>query len=178
MNLSKLISGCKKGDRKCQKQLYDRFGPKFLSICRRYMKTGEDAEDALIQGFYKILSKIDQYSGEGNFEGWMRRIIVNECLMGLRKKNNFKLQVEITNIEIENPVTVEDDLAYEELLLILEKLPTGYRTVFNLYAIEGYKHREIADILNISINTSKSQFLLAKRRLAEIIKKKHKAYVS
>jgi len=94
------------------------------------MKTSEDAEDALIQGFYKILSKIEQYSGEGNFEGWMRRIMVNECLMGLRKKNNFMLQVEINNIEIENPVTVEDDLAYEELLLILEKLPTGYRTVF------------------------------------------------
>jgi len=142
------------------------------------MKTSEDAEDALIQAFYKIFSKIDQYSGQGNFEGWMRRIIVNECLMALRKKNNFSMSVEINNIEIENPVTVEDRLAYEELLLVLNKLPTGYRTVFNLYVIEGYKHREIADKLQISINTSKSQLILAKRRLREIIKKKHKAYVS
>lgn len=178
MNLSKLISGCKKGDRKSQKQLFEILGPKFLSICKRYMKNAEDAEDALIQGFYKIFSKIDQFSGTGNFEGWMRRIIVNECLMALRKKNNFTMQVEINNIEIENHVNVEDRMAYEELLTVLEKLPTGYRTVFNLYVIEGYKHREIADILNISINTSKSQLILAKRRLREIIKKKHKAYVS
>ncbi len=142
------------------------------------MKTEVDAEDALVQGFYKIFSKIDQYSGAGNFEGWMRRIIVNECLMMLRKKTNFMMQVEINNIEVEAPITVEDDLAYEELVQLLDLLPTGYRTVFNLYVIEGYKHREIAEILNISINTSKSQLILAKKRMREIIKKKHKAYVS
>lgn len=178
MNISTLILACKKGDRQAQKQLYESFGPKFLSICKRYMRTSEDAEDALVQGFYKVFSKMDQYTGGGSFEGWMRRIMVNECLMLLRKKNNFTMQVEINNIEIENPVTIEDRIAYEELLKVLDLLPTGYRTVFNLYVIEGYKHREIADILNISINTSKSQLILAKRRLREIIKKKHKAYVS
>ena len=178
MNISQVISGCKKNDRKSQKYLYTTYGPKFLSICRRYMKAEMDAEDALVQGFYKIYSKIDQYSGSGNFEGWMRRVVVNECLMMLRKKTNFSMQVEINNIEVEDPVTVEDDLAYQELVQLLDLLPTGYRTVFNLYVIEGYKHREIAEILNISINTSKSQLILAKKRMREIIKKKHKAYVS
>lgn len=178
MNISTVIAGCKKNDRKCQKYLYQTYGPKFLSISRRYMKTEMDAEDAVVQGFYKIYSKIEQYSGEGNFEGWMRRVIVNECLMMLRKKTNFIMQVEINNIEVEDPVTVEDDLAYEELLKVLDLLPTGYRTVFNLYVIEGFKHREIAEKLNISINTSKSQLILAKKRLREIIKKKFKAYVS
>jgi len=142
------------------------------------MKTEADAEDALIQGFYNIFSKIDQFKGEGNFEGWMRRVIVNQCLMMLRKRVNFTLQVEINNLEIKTPVTVEDDLGYKELLKLLEFLPTGYRTVFNLYVIEGYKHREIAEILDISINTSKSQLILAKKRMRELIKKKHKAYVS
>lgn len=178
MNISKLISGCQKHDRSSQKALYDTYGPRFLSICKRYMKTEADAEDALVQGFYSIFSKINQYTGKGNFEGWMRRVMVNQCLMMLRKKVNFTLQVEINNLEIETPVTVEDDLAYEELLKLLELLPTGYRTVFNMYVIEGYKHREIAEILNISINTSKSQLILAKKRMREIIKKKHRAYVS
>lgn len=178
MDILELITGCKKGDRKCQKRLYERFSPKFLSVCRRYMKTSEDAEDALLQGFFKVFSKINQYTGQGNFEGWMRRIMVNECLMALRKKVNFQLQVEVSNLDIDTSVSVESKLAYEELITVLETLPIGYRTVFNMYVIEGYKHREIAEILGISINTSKSQLILAKKRLREIIKKKHNVNVS
>jgi len=142
------------------------------------MRHNEDAEDALIQGFHKILTKIDQYRGGGSFEGWMRRIIVNECLMSLRKRNNFNIQVEINNIDIGSSVTVEDKLAYEDLLEVMDKLPTGYRTVFNLYVVEGYKHREIAEILKISINTSKSQLILAKKRMRNLIKKNYETNVS
>jgi len=178
MDIETLISKCRKQNREAQKELYSKYSPLFLSICKRYMRHSEDAEDALIQGFHKILTKIDMYSGSGSFEGWMRRIIVNECLMSLRKQNNFKMQVEINNIDIGSAVTVEDRLAYEDLLKVMNKLPTGYRTVFNLYVIEGYKHREIAEILQISINTSKSQLILAKKRMQSLVKKNYKVNVS
>lgn len=170
MNEKELISACKKGDRKAQKLLYDRFAPKMMGVCRRYLKNQADAEDVLVEGMYKVLSKLDKYHGSGSFEGWIRRIIVNEALMLIRKNNNFKLTVEISNIEIKSQISIEDELAAEDILQLLEKLPTGYRTIFNMYVVEGYKHREIAEILGISINTSKSQLILAKKRLQALVK--------
>lgn len=173
MENNTLIQQCRQGDRKAQKQLYELYSSTMFSICKRYLKVDTQAEDALMEGFYKILSKIDQYTFKGSFEGWMKRIIVNECLMIIRKNKNIHLKVENYQIEIKDVVTVEDRLAYEDILSLFKYLPTGYRTVFNLYAIEGYKHREIADMLGISINTSKSQYLLAKKKLQNLIKKKH-----
>lgn len=169
VNEKELIRACQRKERKAQKLLFDRYSAKMLGICRRYVKRQEDAEDVMIEGMYKIMTKINQYSGSGSFEGWMRRIMVNEALMFLRKAHNFKVSVEISNIQIHSKVTVEDDLAAEDIIKLLEKLPTGYRTVFNLYVIEGYKHREIAEILDISINTSKSQLILAKKRLQALV---------
>ena len=132
-----------------------------------------DAEDVMIESFYKIFSKISQYKGQGSFEGWMKRIVINESLMHIRKKNNLNLHIELEKAyDAKEDAVAVDQLQYEEVLSLLEELPHGYRTIFNLYVIEGYKHREIAELLKISINTSKSQLILAKKRLREIYKKK------
>jgi len=166
-----VIKALKIEDRKVQKWLFTKYSRLFLAICRRYVKVQEDAEDVLLRGFYKIYKNIPQYSGTGSFEGWMKRIMINESLMFLRKNNNFKLKVEISNIEIKTKLTIQDQLEAEDIIKLLDKLPTGYRTIFNLYVVEGYKHREIAEELGISINTSKSQLILAKKRLRDLIKK-------
>ncbi len=138
------------------------------------MKEATQAEDLLVESFYKIFSKIDQYKGEGSFEGWMKRIVINECLMKLRKRNNLNLYVEIDKAkEVKEDAKAVTGLQYQEILALLNDLPIGYRTIFNLYVIEGYKHREIAEKLGISINTSKSQLILAKKRMRELYKKKH-----
>lgn len=166
----KIIEGCKKEDRKAQKALFDKYSPMLFGVCKRYVKNREDAEDVLIKGLYKAMTNIHQYSGSGSFEGWLRRIVVNESLMFLRKTNNFKMTVEVNNLEIKTQVNIDDELAAQDILNLLDKLPTGYRTVFNMYVIEGYKHREIAEILGISINTSKSQLILAKKRMKALVK--------
>jgi RNA polymerase sigma-70 factor (ECF subfamily) len=159
----------KNEDRKTQQWLYDKYAPILLGICRRYVKITEDAEDVLIDTFFKIFTNIHQYKGDGSFEGWMKRIAVNESLMLLRKNHNFRLTVEISNIEISTKSSALDNLKERDVMALLEKLPTGYRTIFNMYVVEGYKHREIAEILKISINTSKSQLILAKKRLRALL---------
>ena len=138
----------------------------------RYMKKRDEAEDAMIQSFFRIMNNIQSYSGSGSFEGWMRRIAVNECLMAIRKKKMLMVDIDDAKQLEYSEQSIVEILEYNELLEILNELPTGYRTVFNLYIIEGYKHREIAEKLNISINTSKSQLILAKKRLKEILNKK------
>lgn len=158
--------------------LYDRYSPKLFGLCKRYVKGREDAEDVLLEGFFKIFKHIQQYSGSGSFEGWMRRIVVNEALMFLRKGHNFKADIELNNIDIGSQISVEDELAAQDILDLLDLLPTGYRTVFNLYVLEGYKHREIAEILNISINTSKSQLILARKKLQGMIRQRQYPDVS
>ncbi len=170
--IDNIIPNLKQEDKVAQKWLFDQYKGLFYAICLRYMKQKEDAEDALLNGFYKILTKIDSYDEKGSFEGWMKRIVINECLMTLRKNKNFQLTVDIENVqEISLPKALSN-LTVEEILQVIDLLPTGYKTVFNLYEIDGYKHREIAEILGISINTSKSQLILAKKRLRELLKKK------
>jgi len=145
-----------------------------FALCKRYVKTTENAEEVMIEGFCKVFQKMDMYSGMGSFEGWIRRIIINESLMFLRKNYRFQEHSDVTELPIDSgEVPVDDKLAANEILLLLDQLPTGYRTVFNLYVIEGYKHREIAEELGISVNTSKSQLILAKQRLRELLEKKH-----
>ncbi len=166
-----LIRACRKGDRKAQRLLYERYSPIMLGLCRRYVSVLEDAEDVLIEAFYKVFTHIDRFREEGSFEGWIRRIVVNESLMFLRKKHNFRMTVEITDIEMPAMPKIVSQLAEREILNLLDGLPAGYRTVFNLYVIEGYKHREIADMLGISINTSKSQLILAKKKMRELVER-------
>lgn len=173
--LEHIIKKCQKDDVEAQKALYDMYKDTLLAVCLRYIKSRQDAEDVFIEAFYKIFNKIGTYKGEGSFEGWMRRIMVNECLMWIRKRNNLHLTVELSDKDIPE---FQDDLPAEEdfnyILSLLNELPVGYRTIFNLYVFEELKHREIAEQLGISIHTSKSQLILAKKRLLELFKKKHK----
>jgi len=165
-----IIQGCKSGDRRAQKALYDMFSAKMFGVCKRYVKSIESAEDVLVEAFYKVLNKIDMFSNEGSFEGWIRRVVVNESLMFLRKNYRFNEHIDIEEAPVQAEiVNVEDQLSANEILRLLDKLPTGYRTVFNLYVLEGLKHKEIAELLEISINTSKSQLILAKKRLKDLV---------
>ncbi|MEO0734775.1 MAG: RNA polymerase sigma factor [Bacteroidota bacterium] len=170
MTEQQMITGCKAQDRRAQRAVYDRYTPVMLAVARRYTARDADAEDVLVGAFYKVFAKISTFSENGSFEGWIRRIVVNEALMLLRKKHALKQAAELTEV---NPVNYSVDpaatarLAEADIMALLDKMPPGYRTVFNLYVIEGYKHREIADMLGISINTSKSQLILAKKRMRE-----------
>lgn len=145
-----------------------------FGLCKRYVKTAENAEEVLIEGFCKVFQKMDSYTGQGSFEGWIRRVMINEALMFIRKNYRFQEHSDVTELPIETgDISADEQLAAEEIMRLLDQLPTGYRTVFNLYVIEGYKHREIADVLGISVNTSKSQLILAKQRMKELIEKQH-----
>lgn len=173
MNEKQLIAACRSQERPAQKLLFERFSPTMLGVCRRYVKRLEEAEDVMLNGFFKVFTKIDMYSGEGSFEGWIRRIMVNEALMHLRKVDHFRFAEEINpNLNVSENPTVVDRLAAEEIIGLMDELPPGYRAVFNLYVIEGYKHREIAEELGISINTSKSQLILAKRKMETLLREK------
>jgi RNA polymerase sigma factor (sigma-70 family) len=169
-----LIQNCQQQDPKAQKLLYDRYASKMYGVCCRYIPNREDAEDVLVEGMFKVFDNIHTYQFAGSFEGWIRRIIVNESLMFLRKKRLLTVDAdasELNTLELSYPLSIEHELAAQDVLVLLEKLPTGYRTVFNLYVIEGYKHIEIAELLGISINTSKSQLILAKDRLRKELEK-------
>jgi len=171
-NLEHIITQCKSQDPDAQKVLYDLYKDTLYAVCLRYIKSTHDAEDVFIDAFYKIFTKIDHFKGDGSFEGWMRRIMVNESLMFLRKKTNLHLTVELPDKEVAEIQEDEDDMSFDDIMKVLDELPVGYRTIFNLYVFEDMKHREIAEMLGISINTSKSQLILAKKRLYEILKKK------
>lgn len=161
-----LLTDCRKGKPKAQKELYSIFAPKMLGVCVRYIYDRTEAEHVMIGGMVKVFEKMGQYSGEGNFEGWVRRIMVNESLMYLRKNKNMSLEVDVTEAAITPDYhSLEDHLAAEDLMKLIGELPVGYRTVFNLYAIEGYSHKEIAQTLEINENTSKSQLSRARKYL-------------
>ena len=140
-----------------------------FGVCKRYLKNREDAEDVLVSAMFKMLTNLEQFQGSGNFEGWVRRIVVNEALMFLRRNHNLGQHLEINDVDMPTRAKAVDRLAADDIMGLLDSLPTGYRTIFNLYAIEGYKHREIAELLGISINTSKSQLILARKRLQAML---------
>jgi RNA polymerase sigma factor (sigma-70 family) len=173
MTTEELLLRLKDQDRAAQKWLYERYSPLMFSVCKRYLRSREDAEEALVSGFFKVYSQIESYSGIGNFEGWIRRIMVNECLMTLRKVQPLIFPGDEAQIPDQSDgFNIESDISVREILELLDQLPPGYRTVFNLYVLEGFKHIEIADILGISINTSKSQLILAKEKLRNLMKSK------
>ena len=172
-NLEDIIRKCKKGDKKSQKQLYEIYSPVLYGICLRYAKTEAEAQDMLQEGFIKILTKISHYTGQGSFEGWMRRIIVNTSITAYHKNKKHNQNYDITNIqevEIKGSNHYSDDYTTEELLNVIKTLPPGYKMVFNMYAIEGYRHKEIAEKLEINENTSKSQYSRAKKLIQKKLK--------
>jgi RNA polymerase sigma factor (sigma-70 family) len=165
-----LIDGCLKGDRRAQKTLYEKYASKMFGVSRRYVKTIENAEEVIVEAFCKVFQKIDLYTSQGSFEGWIRKVVVNESLMFIRKNYRFNEHLDINDVTVRAvDITIEDELSANEILSLLDQLPTGYRTVFNLYVLEGLKHKEIAELLEISINTSKSQLILAKKRLKVLV---------
>ncbi len=167
-----IIEGCKAAKRDLQKALYKRFSGKMFAVCLRYSKSREEAEDLLQDGFIKVYSNINQYTATGSFEGWIRRIMVNTALEALRKKKINYSEIEIQDLEdsIENVHDVMSKIGMNDLLTFIQQLPAGYRAVFNLYAIEGYQHKEIAGMLNITEGTSRSQLARARQLLQEKIK--------
>jgi RNA polymerase sigma factor (sigma-70 family) len=167
---SGIIQGCLKGDRSAQRHLYDTYSGKFLAICIRYLKDREHAEDVMIEGFTKIFEKLPQFQNKGSFEGWMKRIIVTQALMTLRSNRHLTMEVNMENDSDFKDHNYElNHLETEELMDMVKSLPVGYRTVFNLYAIEGYSHKEIAELLGINESTSKSQLNRARNVLKEKI---------
>lgn len=173
---SDLINGCLKGDSRMQEALYQRFAPKMYAVCLRYANNADDAQDLLQEGFIKVYRNLGKYRGDGSFEGWIRRIFVNTSIEYFRKKSAV-----LTGLSEREEKTIEDadisaldQLAEKDIIRFIQELSPGYKTVFNLYVVEGYSHREIADMLGISEGTSKSQLARAKG----ILQKKVTQYLS
>ncbi len=166
-----LISACLRGKASAQEKLFKKYYGLMLGISLRYATDRDDAKDILQDGFIKIFSKLDQYQFKGSFIGWMRRIMVNTAIDKYRKRGSEPYTTDVyENINIPASEDVISKISHEDLLNCLTRLPLGYRTVFNLYVIEGFSHKEIAEKLNISEGTSKSQLFKAKRVLMDIVK--------
>jgi RNA polymerase sigma-70 factor (ECF subfamily) len=159
-----LIKKAIDNNREAQKQLFEQHSPKMLGVCRQYVKDLHHAEDLLLQGFLKVFTNLHKFKNKGSFEGWIRRIMVNTCISYLRKKNVISLSDEDY---VFNDAATEslENTSVEDIQKLIDKLPDGYKMVFNLFAIEGYKHSEIAEKLNISESTSKSQLFKARKLL-------------
>jgi RNA polymerase sigma-70 factor (ECF subfamily) len=158
-----IIAGCRAGDRKYQELLYQRFASKMFTVCIRYAAESNSAQDLLQEGFVKIFKNIDKFRGDGSFEGWIRRIFVNTCLEFVRKKANMYVVQDTETVKVEyQDENALQKLMKEDLMEMIQSLSTGYRTIFNLYVIEGYSHKEIAELLNVTEGTSKSQLARAR----------------
>ena len=170
-----MIHGCLRNEAASQQELYYKYSPKMLSVCYRYAKSREDAEDMLQEGFIKVFTQIHQFQFRGALEGWIRRIIVHTCINNLKKNKKFSDSVDIIHaasvpVREENIPSI---LQAKQVVECIRLLPMGYRTVLNLYAIEGYSHKEIAAILDIEESTSRSQYTRAKAMLEDILVRKN-----
>lgn len=167
---TEIIKLAAQNNRHAQQKIYTKHSPKMLSICRQYVKDVHQAEDVMITGFMKVFTHLGNFEGKGSFEGWIRRIMVNECISYLRvqKKVSFMEDESYTEDTFNN---IESQFSVEDIQSLIDSLPEGYKMVFNLYAIEGYKHQEIAKMLGISEGTSKSQLSHARKMLQEQINK-------
>jgi RNA polymerase sigma factor (sigma-70 family) len=166
-----LVAGCKQGDRKSQEALYKQLSAKMMGVCMRYATNRTDAEDILQMGFVKMFQKMDEFKNTGSFEGWVRRIMVNTAIELYRKNVRLLNTVELDGVIEVDDVNALNQLAVKDLMHLVQNLPDGYRMVFNLYAIEGYSHKEIAEQLGISEGGSKSQLSRARIYLQEKIRK-------
>lgn len=175
-----IIEGCLRNDRKMQKALYDKYASRMFAVCLRYAKDKDEASDILQDGFLKVFTKIDQFSREHSFEGWMRRVMTNTAITHYYQNKKFNEQEnieEINETEIKDFDCKETEFSNEELMNVIQTLPDSYRLVFNMFAIEGYKHKEISDVLNIEVSTVKTQYHRAKKmiqmKLQELSKEKN-----
>lgn len=167
MDELQLIEGCRKGDRRAQKALYETYSRKMMSVCLRYVSDWETARDLLQEGFVKVFTHIDSYTGNGSFEGWMRKIFVNSALEYLRHADVLRESTDLDQTAelVEIGSSPLSDISAAELMQLVQSLPAGFRTIFNLFAIEGYSHKEISERLHITESTSRSQYTRAKQLL-------------
>ncbi len=160
-----LVAGCQRGEPLFQRALYQQYHRLMFGVCIRYASNREDAQDILQEGFIKVFKHIKNFANKGSFEGWIRRIMVHTAIEHYRKRSKY-FMVDIQEArELEFDADALGQLGTQEILALINELPTGYRTVFNLYAVEGYSHKEIGEMLNISSGTSKSQLSRAKKLL-------------
>lgn len=163
-----LLIACQQNDRNAQRKVYEKMAGKLYSVCRRYLKNDEDIEEVLADTFYKIFTKLDQLQNPDIFEAWAKKITVNECLQKLRSTK--ALHISLDESFVESPDSKVENLSFEkDILKLLNFLPEGCRAIFNLFAIEGYPHKEIATMLSISEGTSKSQLNFARKKLQELL---------
>lgn len=169
-----MLQGCLDNLSIAQEALYNRFSPRMLGVCYRYARNREDAEDMLQEGFMKVYSQIHQYKGSGALEGWIRKIIVHTCINILKKNKKFSDSVDLIHASGlgANEYNISSIIQAKQVVECIRLLPLGYRTVLNLYAIEGYAHKEIGMILDIAESTSRSQYTRARALLEEILIKK------
>ncbi|HHG83363.1 MAG TPA: sigma-70 family RNA polymerase sigma factor [Bacteroidetes bacterium] len=176
MNEAALIAGCLKGSLRHQRELYDRYSGRMMGICMRYAGSEEEAEDILQEGFVIVFRKIDTYRGTGELGAWIRRVFVNAALMNYRRNKKHRLQTDFSDVAYmqEASDNVLQEMSAADLMQMVQSLPLGSRMVFNLYAIEGFNHREIGEKLGISPGTSKSQFSRARKLLRKMIENEAK----
>ncbi len=178
MDLDQIIQGCLQGDRISQKALFDRYSGKMLAVCSRYSRHQMEAEDLLQDGFIKVFTNLEQYKFEGPFEQWIRKIMINNAIKNCNRKsfqNEYSVGDEIPE-SAEDPDVI-DSMSEKELIRIINELPDGYRMVFNLYAIEGYSHKEISETLKIEESTSRSQLVKARKVLQDKLLKFQKTTI-
>ena len=171
MTEEQMLAGSTKNNAAAQEAFYNRFSPRMLGVCYRFAKNREDAEDMLQEGFIKVFTQLHQFRGEGSLEGWIRRIVVHTCINILKKNKKFADSVDIihaTGIHIKEDM-IPAIMQAKQVVECIRILPLGYRTVLNLYALEGFSHREIGALLNIEESTSRSQYTRAKAMLEEIL---------
>lgn len=171
MTDEQLVKECVSGNAIAQKKFYDLFARKMLGVCMRYTKDIDEAQDVLQDGFIKIFNKLPDFESKGSLEGWVRRIMVNTALDHYRKNKKHQANVDVNSVEymLEKDDFTIESINAEDLLKIIQAIPEGYRVVFNLFAIEGYSHKEIADRLGVTESTSKSQFSRAKKLLRKLL---------
>ena len=166
-DLYQLLEGAIRQDRQSQKVLYNKFAPKMLSICRQYVSDLQSAEDLMISSFMKVFTNLHRFEKRGHFEAWLRRIFVNECISFIR--SNQKIRFVEEDLNIKGSESTDGFLITQDIQDMIDMLPDGCRMIFNLFAIEGYKHHEIADLLSISEGTSKSQLAYARKLLQQLV---------
>jgi len=172
-NESQLIKKASSGNRDAQERLYKKHAPKMLSVCRQYIKDVHFAEDVMVQGFLKMFNKLGTFKFEGSFEGWLRRIMIRESISYLRKQQFVVYDDEVYEKNQSEEISQSTDLDTEHIQQLIDKLPQGYKMVFVLYTVDGYKHKEIAEMLSITESTSKTQLLKARKLLQEQLRQQN-----
>ncbi len=177
-NESALIKKAIKNNREAQHVLFELHAPKMLSVCRYYIKDLQQAEEVMLNGFFKVFSNLKNFKAEGSFEGWIMRIMVRESISYLRQQKKVEFTVDEFYFKDDATNNINTEIELAEIQQHIDELPEGYKMVFIMYAIEGYKHHEIAEMLNISLGTSKSQLFKARKMLQEKLKESNKITTS